>query len=103
MRNCAQGLHDFFRAYYHYKSADWKQNQPFELKSWSAGELAKMPTYYVMDKDQDMARTVAPHMPDAAAVAACQWLPDNELRVYSGNDSRCTRVPGGAAVVSLPH
>src|SRR5579864_4333954 len=25
MRNCPQGLHAFFRAYYYYKSADWKQ------------------------------------------------------------------------------
>lgn len=44
MRNCPQGVHDFLRAYYHFKSADWKQNKPFPLKSWSAGELAKLPT-----------------------------------------------------------
>ena len=27
MRNCPQGVHAFLRAYYHYKSADWKRNQ----------------------------------------------------------------------------
>ena len=40
MRNCPQGVHDFLRAYYHFKSADWEQNKPFPLESWSAGELA---------------------------------------------------------------
>ena len=83
MRNCPQGVHAFLRAYYHTKSADWKQNQPFPLKSWSAGELAKLPTYYVMDLDQGMAQTVAREMPSTGEIAACGWLPDEELRVYS--------------------
>ena len=83
MRNCPQGVHDFLRAYYHFKSADWKQNRPFPLKSWSAGELVKLPAYYVMDLDKGMAETVAPEMPSAAEIAACKWLPDEELRVYS--------------------
>jgi pimeloyl-ACP methyl ester carboxylesterase len=83
MRECPQGLHDFLRAYYHVKSADWEQNRPYELAAWSAPELAKMPTYYIMDLDQDMARTVAPEMPSPAQIAACSWLPDTELGVYS--------------------
>src|SRR5215472_1014454 len=29
MLHAPQGLHAFFRAYYHYKSADWKGNKPF--------------------------------------------------------------------------
>src|SRR5512140_2573867 len=29
MRHCPQGIHAFLRAYFHYKSAAWKQNQPF--------------------------------------------------------------------------
>ena len=37
MRNCPQGVHDFLRAYYHQKSADWKANKPYQLASWSAG------------------------------------------------------------------
>lgn len=88
MRDCPQGVHDFLRAYYHMKSADWQENRPFPLESWSAGELAKLPTYYVMDLDQGMAETVAPHLPSAAQVAACQWLPDEELRVYSAEYAR---------------
>jgi len=41
--------------YYYYKSADWKGNRPFPLKGWTAPELAKMPTYYIMDLDQGVA------------------------------------------------
>ena len=88
MRRCPQGLHAFLRAYYHDKSADWADNRPFPLRSWSAEELAKMPTYYIMDLAQDMAETVAPEMPSPAAIAACRWLPDEELRVYSGAFAR---------------
>ena len=83
MRNYPRGVHDFLRAYYHFKSADWKQNRPFPLKSWSAGELAKLPAYYVMDLDKGIAETVAPEMPSAVEIAACEWLLDEELRVYS--------------------
>ncbi len=94
MRDCPQGVHAFLRAYFHHKSADWSGNKPFRLKSWSAGELAKMPTYYIMDLHKDMAATVAPEMPSAAHIAACQWLPDNELAVYSGEFAR-TGFQGG--------
>lgn len=83
MRHCPQGLHAFLRAYYHMKSADWPENRPHRLGGWTATELAKLPTYYVMDLDRDMAATVAPHMPTEAQIAACAWLPDEELRVYS--------------------
>lgn len=88
MRNCPQGVHAFLRAYYHYKSADWKRNRPFPLKAWAADELAKMPTYYVMDLDKGMAETVAPEMPSASEIAACKWLPDDELSVYSAEYRR---------------
>ena len=81
--NAAQGLHAFFRAYYHHKSADWKQNQPFPLKSWSADELEKMPTYYIMDLKEGMAETVAKEMPSAAEIATNKWLPEEAMRVYS--------------------
>src|SRR5262249_2006121 len=83
MRNAPQGLNAFLRAYYHYKSADWKGNKPFRLKSLSAEELAKMPHYYIMDLDKGMAETVASVMPSAAEIAACKWLPDSELAVYT--------------------
>ncbi len=83
MHQAPQGVHNFLRAYYHHKSADWQQNKPYPLKSWRATELAKMPTYYIMDIDKGMAETVAPEMPSAAEIAACEWLTDEALRVYS--------------------
>ncbi len=79
MHDCRQGIADFLRAYYHFKSADWEGNRPYPLKSWSAPELAKLPTYYVMELDKDMAETVAPEMPRQAAA----WLTDEELGVYA--------------------
>ena len=88
MGQAPQGLHAFLRAYYHHKSADWKQNKPFDLASWTADELQKLPTYYVMDLDEDMAETVAHEMPSAAEIAANRWLPDDELQVYSGEFGR---------------
>ena len=94
MRYCPQGLHAFLRAYYHMKSADWPHNTPVPLQAWSADELAKMPTYYIMDLDQGMAETVAPEMPSAAEIAACTWLPDEELAVYSAEYGR-TGFQGG--------
>jgi pimeloyl-ACP methyl ester carboxylesterase len=83
-----QGLHAFLRAYYHYKSADWKGNKPFALKARTAEEMSKIPTYYVMDKDKGMAETVAAEMPSAAEIAACKWLTDAELDVYVTEYSR---------------
>jgi pimeloyl-ACP methyl ester carboxylesterase len=88
MHGCAQGVHAFLRAYYHCKSADWKQNTPFPLTSWAAAELAKMPKYYIMDLDQGMADTVAEMAPSAAEVSACSWLPNAELRIYSDEYAR---------------
>jgi pimeloyl-ACP methyl ester carboxylesterase len=88
MWHCPQGVHAFLRAYYHHKSADWRQNQPFELQGWIAEELAKMPTYYIMDLGETMAETVAHEMPTAAEIAACRWLPDKELAVYAGEYQR---------------
>ena len=78
-----QGVHDFMRAYYHHKSADWKANKPHELKGWTAEELAKMPTYYIMDLADGMAETVAKEMPSAAEIAANKWMTEAEMRVYS--------------------
>src|SRR6202521_5847428 len=83
MLHAPQGLHAFFRAYYHYKSADWKGNKPFPLKARTAEELAKIPTYYVMDPAKGMAETVAAEMPSAAEIAACKWLTEDEVGVYA--------------------
>ncbi|WP_428490757.1 alpha/beta fold hydrolase [Rhodopila sp.] len=94
MMRSQPGIHGFLRAYYHHKSADWSGNQPFRLASGAASELARMPTYYIMDLDRDMPRTVAAEMPSPAAIADCRWLPEAELRVYSGEYKR-TGFQGG--------
>src|SRR5271169_915303 len=94
MWRCPQGVHAFLRGYFHYKSADWAGNKPFPLKSWIASELAKMPTYYIMDLHKNMAETVTPVMPSAGEIAACRWLPEGELRVYSSEYER-TGFQGG--------
>jgi pimeloyl-ACP methyl ester carboxylesterase len=83
MRQCPQGLHAFLRAYFHIKSADWPQNAPHPLAAMSAGELAKLPEYYVMEMGKGMAATVAPEMPSREQISNCAWLPDAELEVYS--------------------
>jgi pimeloyl-ACP methyl ester carboxylesterase len=88
MHRARQGVHDFLRAYYHHKSADWPSNMPYPLQGWTATELAKLPTYYVMDLAKDMAETVAEEMPSADAIAANKWLPDDELAVYSAEYAR---------------
>jgi len=94
MTGAAQGLAAFLRAYYHVKSADWAGNAPYRLGGWSAEELAKLPTYYVMDLDADMAETVAPFMPSADEVAANAWLTEADLGVYAGEFGR-TGFQGG--------
>ncbi len=88
MWHCPQGVHALMRGYFHYKSADWQGNRPYPLKSWSAEELAKMPTYYIMDRDRNMAETVIPVMPSPAEIASCHWLPEDELAVYAGEYQR---------------
>jgi pimeloyl-ACP methyl ester carboxylesterase len=94
MWRCPQGVHDFLRAYYHFKSADWTGNTPYRLAGWSADELARLPEYYVMDLGKGMAETVAREMPSAAHIATCRWLPDSELNFYSAEYAR-TGFQGG--------
>jgi pimeloyl-ACP methyl ester carboxylesterase len=89
-----QGLHAFLRAYYHMKSADWKQNTPFPLKAMTASELAKLPAYYIMERDKTMPETVASEMPSAAEIARCEWLRETDLRMYTGEYER-TGFQGG--------
>jgi pimeloyl-ACP methyl ester carboxylesterase len=83
MLHAPQGLNAFFRAYYFYKSADYKGNNPHPLKARTAEEMAQVPTYYVMEKDEGMAATVAPFMPPADYIASCKWLTDAEVDVYA--------------------
>ncbi len=83
-----QGLHAFLRAFFHVKSADWPGNKPYPLKARTATELARMPTYYVMDLGKTMPETVAPFQPSAAEVRACKWLTEPELGVYTAEYGR---------------
>ena len=46
-------------------------------------ELAKLPTYYILDLGKTMSQTVAPFHPTAAEVTACKWLTEAELDVYT--------------------
>ena len=94
MQHCPQGVHNFLRAYYHHKSADWPHNIPRELASWSAEDLALLPTYYVMHKESGMAETVAQIMPDTESITLNKWLTDTELAVYATEYKR-TGFQGG--------
>ena len=94
MWRAPQGLHAFLRAYFHVKSGDWAGNDPVPLASGTAESFARLPTYYVMDRGQDMARTVAPNMPSPAEIAACLWLPDDDLAVFAAKYGR-TGFQGG--------
>lgn len=112
MLECSDGLHAFLRAYYHFKSGDWAGNIPRPLASAAAGELARMPAYYVMDRAEGMAESVRAAMPTPAEIGACAWLPDEELKVYAAefartgfqgalNWYRCTTDPGEVAKLRL--
>ena len=90
MMNASQGLHQFIRAYYHHKSADWSNNHPLKLSSWDPELIAKMPTYYIMNKHETMPETVAPHMPTETQIKECHWLTDDELSVYVNEYERNT-------------
>jgi len=94
MWSAGQGLSAFLRGYYHFKSADWIANRPFKLAAFTASELARMPTYYVMERDKGMAETVADEMPSSAEIATCRWLTDDELSVYAAEFGR-TGFQGG--------
>lgn len=94
MLSCPQGVHDFLRAYFHMKSADWAGNTPARLPSGAASDLAMMPEYYVMAMGKNMPETVATAMPSAQEISACRWLPDEELAVYSSVFSE-TGLQGG--------
>jgi pimeloyl-ACP methyl ester carboxylesterase len=78
-----QKLHKFLRAYYHMKSADWKENIPYKLNSWNAENLAKMPEYYIMHLNEDMVQSVMPHYPQSNCYES--WLNDQELEVYTNS------------------
>lgn len=94
MCQCPQGISDFLRGYFHAKSADWPGNNPHPLAAWRAEVIVEMPTYYIMNGDQNMAETAADFMPGPNEIAANTWLTEAELAVYAGEFSR-TGLQGG--------
>ena len=80
------------------QSADWKATRPTSLKSWNAPELAKLPTYYVMALDTNMAgdrrtgdaETRGRVADRRGAGRVCRDVPQD-------------RVPGRTAVVPVRH
>jgi len=89
-----QGMHDFLRAFYHVKSADWKSNQPHAIGGIDAASLARLPLYYVLPLGVGMPSAVRSGMPTREEIASCAWLPDEDLAVYAGEFSR-TGFQGG--------
>ena len=57
------------------------KNKPFELKSWSAKELGKLPEYYIMKFEDTMVDSVMKYYPDKNVFN--KWLNDKELDVYT--------------------
>ncbi|KAG9193861.1 microsomal epoxide hydrolase [Alternaria panax] len=92
--NPSQGLHAFLRGYLHVKSADWKENSPHALESWTAEEMAKVPNYYVMLLHKSMPDTIADMMVNQDSSATEPWMPDQDLAVYVQEWSR-TGFQGG--------
>ena len=89
-----QGLHRFLRTFFHVKSADWAGNKPHPLTAPTAEAFAQLPTYYIMERGRTMPENVAPFEPTAAEIAACRWLTEGELAVYTQEYTR-TGFQGG--------
>ena len=87
------GMKEFLRGYFYSKSADWKYNCPFPLKSWTAEEFAKMPTYYIMDEGKTMPETMIPYLEELGG-RPMAWLTEAELEVYAEEYKR-TGFQGG--------
>ena len=82
---CKQGLKNFLRSYFYFKSFDYKGNKPFKLKNFKAEEISKMPEYYIMKLNFGMAQTVKKFSPSKTEVAKCMWLNDADLKYYVKN------------------
>ena len=87
MRQPPQGLHDFLRGYFHYKSGDHAANQTHPL---TQEELGLLPSYYVMEAGKTMPETVFDEMPAKTS----NWLTDDELATYCHEYAR-TGFQGG--------
>ncbi len=66
-----------------------KHNKPYPLQGWTASELAKLPTYYVMDlATRTWRRRWRRRCRRPQQIAANRWLPDHELAFYSAEYAR---------------
>ncbi|KAI9065247.1 alpha/beta-hydrolase [Trametes sanguinea] len=88
-----QGLHAFFRGYFHIKSADWAGNNPRPIEPTAQG-LASIPHYYIMPRNATMADVAAADAPSPEESKRNTWLPDTELAVYAREYGR-TGFQGG--------
>ena len=82
---CNQGLNDFLRSYFHFKSFDFKMNKPHKLKNFSAKEISIMPEYYIMKLNLGIAQTVKNYSPSKKEVISCKWLNNIDLKYYVKN------------------
>ena len=82
---CKQGLNNFLRSYFYFKSYDYKENNPYRLNSFTAKEISKMPEYYIMKLNLGMAQTVKKYSPSKIEVARCAWLNEFDLAYYVRN------------------
>ena len=94
MLRAPQGLAAFLRGYFHVKSGDFAGNAPVPLGVATPETFARLPTYYVMRRDQGMAETIAATAPTPSEVDACCWLRDEALAVYAAEFGR-TGFQGG--------
>ena len=113
--NAKQGIHDFLRAYYHVKSADWKGNKPHPLTASAPPSWPRCRATTSWTSTRDGGERGAGHA-HAREIAAIQWLTDEELGSTATSTPRtgfqgglnCTaangpRLHGRAAAVFRPH
>ena len=78
-------------------AADYVHRSPsavMSLKRAPIRSLADAIAFNRAHAAETMPSTVAPHMPTAAQIAACRWLPDDALAVYVAESAR-TGFQGG--------
>ncbi|KAK3712244.1 hypothetical protein LTR37_009106 [Vermiconidia calcicola] len=80
--NPPQGLEAYLRGYFHLKSADWELNKPHPLREWSAEQLAVMPEYYIMRREDTFPESVAKNMKGEDATKTESWLSAEALETY---------------------
>ena len=92
--HCPQGVHAFLRAYYHYKSADWKQNRPLPLKPGPPRNWPSCRPITSWTCTQNMAADRGAGDALRGRDRRLRWLPDAELR---GLQRRISRAPASRA------